>query len=682
MKNLTLPKWILPGCIAAGFAGYLLQLWLALTGIDEKGLLIAEHPANAMVFILTGIVLVGLFLWLRRPLRKLSYAKLFPASLPAAAGCWIAAVGIALTIFHEPTGPLDRFALVSLLTGVAAIAALVFLGLRRWQGQRPHPALHSVVTLYLVLHLVSQYRFWSAETQLQVYFFPLMASVFLMLSTYHRATVDAGFGSLSTYLFFHYGALFLSLTAVCGQSPSFYMTMSLWLALADCRPQPPVSTMSLPKDVTLCMTLLKEAGFESYVVGGCVRDALWELTPQDYDICTNAKPEQTAEVFAVYTLVRSGEKHGTIGVVINHQVYEITTFRSEGGYTDSRHPDWVEFVPNVRQDLARRDFTINAMAYSPETGFIDPYNGRADMDARVLRTVGDPTERFTEDALRILRGVRFATRFRLTPHPDTEKAMTALAPTMERLANERVFSELCKLLPRVTAADMLRYRAVFTQVIPELAASVDFQQKNPHHAYDVYTHTAHVVGNVPHQLSLRLAALLHDVGKPATFAEDEKGIGHFYDHANVSADMAEEILSRLRAPTALRQQVGLLIRQHMAPITPEEKLLRRRLAQYGEETLRQMIALQKADRAGKGVRERDTDSDAALTLLETIVAQQGCFQLKDLAISGKDLLAEGFSAGPEIGKILNKLLEKVVDQQLPNEKETLLAAAKKIKEEL
>ena len=676
MKKLPHPKWIFPIVLASGIIAYALQWWLFATGIDEKGLLKTEHPANTVVFILTALVLLVLFLWLRMPVRSGAYSKLFPPSPMAAAGCWIAAASITLADISELPETFDLLTILPLLVSVAAIASLIFLGLRRFQGQRPNPILHCFVTLYLTLHVVSQYRPWSSETQLQVYFFPLMASVFLMLGTYYRATLDAGFKNLRLYLFFHYGALFFCLAAACTQHPVFYLTMALWLALADCRPSLPEEAIRLPEKVLLCINMLRDAGFESYVVGGCVRDMLLDLTPQDYDICTSATPEQTADVFSAYRLVRNGEKHGTIGVVMDSDVYEITTFRAEGGYSDSRHPDWVEFVPHLRQDLARRDFTVNAMAYCPQKGLIDPYRGLADLDNQVLRTVGDPTERFTEDALRILRGVRFAVRFRLTPEPRTHKAMRKLAPTMEKLAVERVFSELCKLLPRVTAADLLRYKDVLLQVIPELKESVGFQQHSPHHAYDVYTHTAHVVENAPSLLSLRLAALLHDVGKPATFTKDEQGVGHFYDHAGVSADMADVILTRLRAPTVLRQEVVLLIRQHMSPLTPDEKLLRRRLAQYGEDTLKHLLALQKADRAGKGVSEKDSDSDAALLMLEDILSRQDCFSLKALAINGNDLLEAGFPPGPEIGAVLNALLEKVMDQQLPNEKSALLEAAK------
>ncbi len=437
--------------------------------------------------------------------------------------------------------------------------------------------------------------------------------------------------------------------------------------------------MHLPENVLLCMDELAGAGFRAYAVGGCVRDALLGLTPHDYDLCTDATPQDICRVFAQYRLVRSGEKHGTVGIVLDGQVLEITTFRTEGGYNDSRHPDWVRFVPHVEQDLARRDFTVNAMAYSPKEGFIDPFGGRGDLEQHILRAVGDPAARFTEDPLRILRGVRFAVRFGLTPEAETQRAMLRLAGLMDKLSRERVFDELCKLLPVVTAADLLRFHPVLTQVLPELRPCVGFAQHTPHHLYDVYTHTAHVVEAVEGTLPLRWAALLHDVGKPACFRLDEKGQGHFYGHAGRSAQMADAALVRLKAPTVLRQQVVLLIKHHMTPLVPERKLLRRRLSQYGPETVSTMLALQRADFGSKGTgtaREEAVFSEIN-DFLEELLAENACLQIRDLAISGHDLMELGFAPGPAIGKCLKQLLQQVLDEQLPNEKEALLGAARR-----
>ena len=431
--------------------------------------------------------------------------------------------------------------------------------------------------------------------------------------------------------------------------------------------------MKLPEHVHFCLTRLENAGYPCYAVGGCVRDSLLGLTPQDYDLCTAALPEETEAVFADRKLVLAGKKHGTVGVIIDDEVVEITTFRTEGGYQDHRHPDWVRFVPEIKEDLARRDFTVNAMAWSPTRGLQDPFGGEKDLKNRILQAVGDPECRFREDALRILRGLRFSARYRLTPQEKTLAAMKDLAPLMENLAAERVFSELCKLLLWATAEDLIAFAPILGQILPELDATRDFAQHSPHHLYDVFTHTAYVVDATPRELSLRWAALLHDLGKVPTFTMDETGRGHFYGHAEVSARMANEILHRLKAPAALRQQVEFLIRYHMTPFSPDHKLLRRWLSRYGKEPLEQLLALQKADFCSKGIAGEENafaEIDAALA---EILAQDSCLSLRDLAVKGQDLMVLGIT-GPAIGQALNRLLALVLEEQLPNEKEPLLEA--------
>ena len=430
--------------------------------------------------------------------------------------------------------------------------------------------------------------------------------------------------------------------------------------------------MPLPEQVTYCMQVLQQAGHRCYGVGGCVRDSLLGLQPHDYDLCTDASPAQICQAFSGHRLVRSGEKHGTIGVVLDGEVYEITTFRTEGGYTDSRHPDWVAFVQDVEGDLARRDFTVNAMAYDPKEGLVDPWNGRQDLQEKRLRTVGDPVKRFTEDPLRILRGVRFAVRYGLTPEPETEKAMFGLVKLMDKLARERVMEELCKLLPLVSAGDLVRYAPVILGVIPELKPSMGFDQRTHHHIYDVYTHTAHVVENVGQDLALRWAALLHDVAKPLTFTLDEAGDGHFYGHEEQSAMLADGILRRLKAPNALRQQVVLLIENHMLPLSADKKLLRRRITKLGFENVELLVQLQKADLIGTGVHQA-CEHHAIADLLMQIRQENDCLSLKDLAVKGTDLLQAGVEPGPRMGQLLQTLLEKVQNEELPNEKNALLA---------
>ena len=441
--------------------------------------------------------------------------------------------------------------------------------------------------------------------------------------------------------------------------------------------------MYLPEYIQNCLDLLENAGFAAYAVGGCVRDACLGLTPHDYDLCTSALPEQTEEVFRDYRLVLAGEKHGTVTVITDGGPVEITTFRTEGGYRDNRHPDWVKFVPDIEGDLSRRDFTVNAMAYSPKRGFSDPFGGREDLKNHILRAVGDPEARFAEDSLRILRGVRFAARFGLTPVEKTMAAMLSQAHLMENLARERVFEELCKLLLAAKAADITRFAPILAAVIPELAPMIGFDQHSPHHAYDLITHTAHVLEGVPTTLPLRWAALLHDTGKVTTFTLDATGRGHFYGHARDSAAIADKILRRLKAPTALREEAVALIGRHMTRLQPDRKLLRRQVSKYGFPTVEAMLALQQADMGSKGTGEDDgsTVFAAVQQLLADLKAEDACLSLKDLAVNGTDLITLGFQ-GKEIGACLSALLEQVIEERLPNERSALLAWVAEQKEEL
>ena len=437
--------------------------------------------------------------------------------------------------------------------------------------------------------------------------------------------------------------------------------------------------MKLPESVQFCLDELENRGFAAYLVGGCVRDHFLGLQPHDFDICTDALPEQIEGVFENFPLVLAGKKHGTVGVVTASGVVEITTFRTEGPYRDSRHPDWVKFVGDVRDDLARRDFTVNAMAWSPTRGLADPFGGREDLKKGILRAVGKPEDRFSEDALRILRGVRFSVRFSLTPEEETRVAMENLSPLMENLARERVFDELCKLLPLVSAEDLLRWRTVLGAVIPELVPTFDFDQRSPHHAYDLYTHIAHVTAGVPADLPLRWAALLHDVGKIPTFTVDENGRGHFYGHAGVSAEMANHILRRLKAPNKLREQVVTLIDKHMTRLEPQRKPLRRVLGRLGEEIVLGLLVLQEADMGSKGTgkAEEMEQFPRIREEIRLILEENACLRLKDLAVNGRDLMQLGYE-GKAIGEALNELLAQVLDEKLPNEKDALLAFLRQV----
>ena len=401
--------------------------------------------------------------------------------------------------------------------------------------------------------------------------------------------------------------------------------------------------MELPDAVLYCMDILNNAGHSVYVVGGCVRDHILELSPADYDLCTDATPDQICDLFSRHTLIRNGEKHGTIGVVVAGQPYEITTFRTEGDYSDARHPDSVTFVADVQEDLARRDFTVNAMAYTPAEGLVDPFGGHQDLKERILRTVGDPETRFKEDALRILRGVRFAVRFDLTPEEKTLEAMGNCASLMDQLARERVSSELCKLLPLISGEQMLCYRDVFIQVIPELA---------PQNDTDLYSQVAQVVEKTSTDLPIRMAALLFPLG----------------------VETAEAVLVRLKTSNALRNHTLQLIRLQATDLPLEKKQLLPIVGAEGEDAVKQAIHLQKAIAAAAG---QDVEHFEMAELLVDTIGQDGsCLSVKDLAITGSDLLALGAKAGPSIGKCMQSLLSLVQENLLSNTREELLDAAK------
>ena len=427
--------------------------------------------------------------------------------------------------------------------------------------------------------------------------------------------------------------------------------------------------MYIPDSVLELMDRLEDAGFECWCVGGCVRDASAGITPHDYDCCTSAAPEELQSVFADRQLVLAGLKHGTVGVVTDGGVVEITTFRTEGGYADSRHPDWVRFVRELREDLARRDFTVNAMAYSPRRGLCDPFGGREDLKKGLLRAVGDPNLRFREDALRILRGLRFAARFGFRIGENTRRAMKEEISGLDALARERVMTELVGFLCTAKAGDILDAGEILCRCIPELAPTVGFDQHSRHHIHDVFGHTAAVTAAVPAVPALRLAAFLHDIGKPAVFTLDGQGEGHFYGHAAVSAEIADRVLQRLKASNALREEVVWLVKHHMDRYPAEEKTARRLLSRHGLERMEGLLDLQTADRGGKG-----EDLESLRELLRDLAEREGALTLKTLAVSGRDLMERGFAPGPELGRSLNALLEKVLSGELPNDRAALLAA--------
>ena len=426
------------------------------------------------------------------------------------------------------------------------------------------------------------------------------------------------------------------------------------------------------------LRLLESRGHRAVLVGGCVRDSLLGIPPHDYDAATSALPEEIKSACAELTCLDIGLKHGTVTVLSGGIPVEITTFRKETTYSDHRHPDGVEFTSELTEDLARRDFTVNAMAW--ECGkIVDPFDGQGDLARKLIRCVGAPDRRFEEDALRILRGLRLAAQLEFDIHPDTADAIHRHANDLRHVAWERIWAEFSRLICSPGAKKvLLAFPDVISQIIPELALCVGFDQKNFHHCYDVYTHSIMALNVTPPLLPVRLSALLHDVGKPATFSVDEQGVGHFYGHPKASVALADEALRRLRVPNELKSQVLTLIERHDLPVEPNRKWVGRWLARLGEENFFLLLHLKRGDRAA--CTDPMPLSPDPLELVEKMARQllveQACLSLKDLAINGRDCMDAGLH-GKEIGTTLNRLLELVAEGTVENKREILIQEIKK-----
>lgn len=437
-------------------------------------------------------------------------------------------------------------------------------------------------------------------------------------------------------------------------------------------------TIRIPADVRGILLTLKRAGFEAYAVGGCVRDSLLGISPQDWDICTSARPEETQSCFD--RCVLTGVKYGTVTVLRGENAYEVTTFRGESDYEDSRHPGQIRFLDSLYEDLARRDLSINAMAADADGVVTDHFDGLHDLRHGLIRAVGEAKERFAEDALRILRALRFAARFDFTLEPRTAQAIHELKDNLLRVSSERIRKELSGLLMgKAVQQIMEEFSDVIAVILPELAPTMGFKQHNPHHLYDVYGHSLRCVTNVPTQESLRLAALFHDIGKPHCFSLDENGVGHFYGHPDKSGEIVEALLKRLHYDNKTITHVTTLVREHDVYLQPTtEKALRRLLSRLGEETIRDLITLRKADATATGtadpkaLEESLSETEA---LLENLLSQEGRFTLSDLAINGNDLMAMGVPRGKAIGRILNRLFDGVLEGICQNQREILMEYA-------
>lgn len=435
--------------------------------------------------------------------------------------------------------------------------------------------------------------------------------------------------------------------------------------------------LRIPESVQKVLYELETAGYEAWCVGGCVRDTLLGRDPGDWDVTTSALPEETMAVFSGHA-IPTGLQHGTVTVRRDHRSIEVTTYRVDGAYLDHRRPDSVTFTRSLEEDLQRRDFTVNAMALGLRGDLRDPFGGQADLEKGILRCVGDPDRRFNEDALRILRGLRFAAVLGFELEEQTAESIHRNRNLLREIAAERIQTELLKLLCGAHAVEVLRaYPDVIGVFWPEILPMVGFDQKNHHHCYDVWEHTLHALEATPEDAALRCAVLLHDIGKPECFTVDEAGVGHFYGHGNASRDLADQMLRRLKCSTEFRETVVRLVDWHDRMVQPTEKGVKKALRRLGEADLRRLIAVKRADNLGQApeFRSRQQELDLGESILEQLLAEGACFSLKQLAVNGHDLMRLGIT-GPAIGRTLERLLDAVVNGDLPNERAALLTAAK------
>lgn len=441
--------------------------------------------------------------------------------------------------------------------------------------------------------------------------------------------------------------------------------------------------MNIPQGPDEILNRLTAAGFQAYAVGGCVRDSLLGTVPGDWDICTSALPEETEACFSDLRVVETGLKHGTVTVIFQGVPYEITTFRSDGNYLDHRRPQQVSFVRTLKEDLLRRDFTINAMAVGLDGEIQDPFGGRQDLTDGIIRCVGDPDTRFTEDALRILRGLRFASRLGFSIAPETAAAMERNKNLLSYVSGERIYKELTGILIGTYAQSVLeQYGGVLAAVLPEIQPSMGFLQRNPFHNRDVWQHTLEALGKSGPDPIVRWALLLHDLGKPDCFTLDDRGIGHFYGHPQRSMELAEQILDRFHGDKKTRDTICLLVRDHDREAPATIKNARRWIARYGRDNVRLLLEVKRCDCLAHvdtpKTRARYNNLMEMTRLIRECLDTEQCFSVRDLPVKGGDVMALGVPAGPQVGRILEGLLDGVLDGTCPPEREALLERLKQI----
>ena len=431
----------------------------------------------------------------------------------------------------------------------------------------------------------------------------------------------------------------------------------------------------IPSKVETIINILETAGFEAYAVGGCVRDTLLGRTPNDWDITTSARPEQVKELF--HRTVDTGLAHGTVTVLMDKEGFEVTTYRVDGEYEDGRHPKEVTFTASLEEDLKRRDFTINAMAYNHRKGLVDLFDGQKDLEGKVIRCVGDPLERFTEDALRIMRAVRFSAQLGFSLETDTRKALSVLAPNLKYVSAERIQVELVKLLVS-PHPDYLRiaYEAGITkEFLPEFDLCMETPQNTPHHCYTVGEHILHSLLYVKEDRVLRSTMLLHDIAKPVVRKTDENGRDHFKNHGPEGEKMAKSILRRLKFDNDTISKVTRLIRWHDLRPSSDPVEVRKAMNIIGEDLFPMWMEVQKADSQAQSdylAEEKRARQEGVRRTWEKIVREGQCVSLKGLAVTGSDLIAAGMKPGKEMGAVLHMLLEKVLEEPELNEKDKLL----------
>ena len=436
--------------------------------------------------------------------------------------------------------------------------------------------------------------------------------------------------------------------------------------------------LRLSNGANKAIELLKANGYEAYVVGGCVRDMIMGAQAHDYDITTSATPDEMKAVFNGYTVIETGIKHGTLTFLYEKEPIEITTYRIDGDYKDSRHPESVEFTRNLKNDLSRRDFTMNALVYNEDDGIVDLVDGQSDIKNKIIRAIGDPKKRFEEDALRILRGVRFASQLGFTIEENTKKAMIECVHLLKNISKERINVEISKMLLGKNVKNVLldNYE-IIGEIIPEIKEMHGFDQNNKYHIYDVLEHTAVSIEKIDPILHLRLAMLLHDTGKPRTYSVDENGQGHFYGHAKISTEIASGFLKEYKFDNATKEKVVELVKIHDTPIEMDKIFIKKRMNRLGKELFFDLLKVKRADNLAQSPEYNWTDKLDKMENLAREIAEENCFTLTSLKISGADLLALGFK-GKEIGDTLNKLLDEVIEERLPNEREALIGKANEI----